>query len=75
MRDFHLFRLRVLLHKALVKCCTTTEKSLSKMSTSDQEEDLTPDLEEFESENDDEHLTLSQILQKISDCINEIFID
>ncbi len=45
------------------------------MSTSDQEEDLTPDLEEFESENDEEHLTLSQILQKISDCINEIFID
>lgn len=38
------------------------------MSTSDAEEDLTPDLEELESENDDERSTLSQILQKLSDC-------
>ena len=38
------------------------------MSTSDNEEDVTPDLEELESENDDEHLTLSQILQKLSEC-------
>ncbi|CAM4764385.1 unnamed protein product [Rotaria magnacalcarata] len=61
--------LRSLLHKALVKCCTTTEKSLNKMSTSeDEEEDLTPDLEELDHENDnDERTTLNQILQKISD--------
>ncbi|CAF1270168.1 unnamed protein product [Adineta steineri] len=59
--------LRLLLHKALVKCCTTSEKSLSKMSTSDNEEDLTPDLEELDSENEDEHLKLSHILQKLSD--------
>ncbi|CAF0959671.1 unnamed protein product [Rotaria sordida] len=59
--------LRSLLHKALVKCCTTSEKSLSRMSTSDHEEDITPDLEELDSENDDEHLTLNQILQKISE--------
>ncbi len=73
-RDLYLnlFRLRLLLHKALVKCCTTNEKSLSKMSTSDNEEDLTPDLDEFDSENDDEHLTLTQILQKISEC-NRLF--
>ena len=38
------------------------------MSTSETEEDITPDLEELDSENDDEHSTLSQILQKISDC-------
>ncbi|CAF2683209.1 unnamed protein product [Rotaria sp. Silwood2] len=59
--------LRTLLHKALVKCCTTSEKSLNKMSTSDHEEDITPDLEELDSENDDEHSTLTQILQKISE--------
>ncbi|CAF4776749.1 unnamed protein product, partial [Rotaria socialis] len=62
--------LRSLLHKALVKCCTTTETSRNKMSTSeDEEEDLTPDLEELDYENDnDERTTLNQILQKISDC-------
>ena len=38
------------------------------MSTSETEEDITPDLEELDSENDDERSTLSQILQKISDC-------
>jgi hypothetical protein len=38
------------------------------MSTSDNEDDLTPDLDEFDSENDDENLTLTQILQKISEC-------
>jgi hypothetical protein len=38
------------------------------MSTSDNEDDLTPDLEELDSENDDEHVKLSQILQKISEC-------
>lgn len=38
------------------------------MSTSDNEEDLTPDLDEMDSENDDEHIKLSQILQKISEC-------
>ncbi len=51
-----------------MKCCSSNEKSVSKMSTSDNEEDITPDLEEFDSENDDEHSTLTQILQKISDC-------
>ncbi len=62
------FRLRELLHKALVKCCTSNEQSESKMSTSDNEGDITPDLEELESENEDERSTLTQILQKISDC-------
>ena len=38
------------------------------MSTSDTEEDITPDLEELDSENDDDNIKLSQILQKISDC-------
>ncbi len=44
------------------------------MITNDNEEaegDITPDLEEFDSENDNddhEHTTLNQILQKISDC-------
>jgi hypothetical protein len=58
------------MHKALVKCCTTSDKSVSRMSTSDNEDDITPDLEEMESGNDDtEQLKLSQILQKISECI------
>jgi hypothetical protein len=38
------------------------------MSTSDNEEDLTPDLEEFDNEN----VSLSQILQKLSECMFEI---
>ena len=67
-KSFYLFRLRLLLHKALVKCCNKTDKSLSKMSTSDAEQDATPDLEELDSENDEEHSTLSHILQKISEC-------
>lgn len=60
-------RLRLLLHKALVKCCTTSDRSLSRMSTSDQEEDITPDLEELESEMEDERQKLSHILQKLSE--------
>ncbi|CAF0889004.1 unnamed protein product [Adineta ricciae] len=64
--------LRLLLQKALVKCCSTSEKSLTRMSTSDPEEeedaiDITPDLEELDSENDDDHVKLSQILQKLSE--------
>ncbi|UJR22782.1 hypothetical protein I4U23_025814 [Adineta vaga] len=59
--------LRSLLHKALVKFCTTSEKSLSRMSTSDQEEDVTPDLEELDSENEDDKTKLSHILQKLSE--------
>jgi hypothetical protein len=59
-----LFRLRLLLQKALIKCCTTSEKSFSR-----NEDDVTPDLEELDSENDDENVTLSQILQKISECM------
>ena len=51
-----------------MKCCTSNEQSDTKMSTSDNEADITPDLEELESENDDERSTLTQILQKISDC-------
>ena len=35
------------------------------MSTSDNEEDLTPDLEEL----DNESVSLSQILQKLSECM------
>ncbi len=73
LKSLILFRLRLLLHKALVKCCTTNEKSVSKMSTSDNEDDITPDLEELDSENDDENLKLSQILQKISECNYFIF--
>ena len=38
------------------------------MSSSGTEEDVTPDLEELDSGNDDEHSSLNQILQKISDC-------
>ena len=38
------------------------------MSSSGTEEDVTPDLEEVDSGNDDEHSSLNQILQKISDC-------
>ena len=43
------------------------------MSTSDPEEeedaiDITPDLEELDSENDDDHVKLPQILQKLSEC-------
>ncbi len=74
LKSLILFRLRGLLHKALVKCCTTNEKSLSKMSTSDNEDDITPDLEELDSENDDENLKLSQILQKISECNYLFFV-
>lgn len=37
------------------------------MSTGDSEEDLTPDLES-EDDEDNDNLSLSQILQKISDC-------
>jgi hypothetical protein len=43
------------------------------MSTSDNEDDITPDLEELDSDNDDENLKLSQILQKISEC-NCLFV-
>lgn len=49
-----------------MKCCTNNEKSVS----SGTEEDITPDLEELDSVNDDEHSTLNQILQKLSDCNN-----
>ena len=38
------------------------------MSTSDDEMDLTPELDELDSESDDEHLTLTDILQKINAC-------
>ena len=38
------------------------------MSTSDHEDDRTPDLEELDQENDDEHVKLSHILQRISEC-------
>ena len=58
------------MHQALVTCCNTAERSLSRMSTSDP--DVTPDLEEteeHETDNDEEDkLTLTKILQKISDC-------
>lgn len=68
------FRLRTLLNEALVKCCTTSEKSVSKMSTSEDEEekDATPDLEELDSDNEEEHTTLTYILQKISDCKDDL---
>lgn len=52
-----------------MKCCTNNEKSVS----SGTEEDITPDLEELDSVNDDEHSTLNQILQKLSDCNNHQF--
>ena len=58
------------MHEALVKCCSATEKSLSKMSSSDQ--DITPDLEETEEQpsdtDNDGQETLTGVLQKISDC-------
>lgn len=58
--------LRTLLRRALMKCCSISEQTVSKMSIDDTEEDLTPELD---SENDDEEdsQSLSQILQKISD--------